>query len=105
MVEGLEIGGLFSRYRVVSKIGEGGMGEVYLAEDTELGRQVALKCLLRSGDPKSEARFAREIRALGRVRTISAGSPICSKNCNAFRKWFSASFHFPRWRSSTPDTR
>lgn len=54
-------------FELVTRIGSGGMGEVFRAVQPSLNRQVALKCLLRAGDPKAEARFAREIRALGKV--------------------------------------
>ena len=54
-------------YELLGKIGQGGMGAVYRAWQPSLGRQVALKTLLKPGDPKAEARFRREIQALGRV--------------------------------------
>src|SRR5919198_2347265 len=41
----LDIGTQLGRYEIRSKIGEGGMGEVYLAEDVQLHRKVALKVL------------------------------------------------------------
>jgi WD40 repeat protein/serine/threonine protein kinase len=54
-------------FELLSRLGQGGMGVVYRAWQASLARQVALKCMLKTGDPKAEARFAREIRALGRV--------------------------------------
>jgi TolB-like protein/Flp pilus assembly protein TadD/predicted Ser/Thr protein kinase len=55
-----------AHYRIVSKLGEGGMGEVYRATDTKLGREVAIK-ILPAGfaqDPGRMARFEREAKVL-----------------------------------------
>jgi len=56
------LGEIASRYRIVERLGAGGMGEVYLAEDLRLRRQVALKVLPASGDDASRARLLREAR-------------------------------------------
>src|SRR5579862_8860571 len=62
----LETGDRVGRYRIESKLGAGGMGEVYRAFDTQLARSVALKRLL-PGDEKDRptwvARMLREARA------------------------------------------
>lgn len=57
------IGEAISHYRIIEQLGEGGMGVVYLAEDTTLGRQVAMK-FLTSTAPDYRSRFLREARAV-----------------------------------------
>ena len=65
MADRLEKGTSFAHYRIVSKIGAGGMGEVYLAEDTKLDRRVALKILPSkfAVDKDRMSRFVREAKS------------------------------------------
>ena len=88
------IGQTVSHYRIVEKLGQGGMGIVYRAEDTTLGRQVAIKVLPEAfaEDPERMARFEREAKLLASLSHQNVASIfgleeadgkrfICSRNC------------------------
>ncbi|MEZ5290691.1 MAG: protein kinase [Vicinamibacterales bacterium] len=65
------LGAQLLHYRVIERLGAGGMGEVFLAEDTRLGRQVALKFLAPAGeaDPEARERLVREAQAASILRS------------------------------------
>jgi Tol biopolymer transport system component/serine/threonine protein kinase len=60
------VGSTLGHYKVLRNLGQGGMGEVYLAQDLVLGRQVAIKVVLPevAADPSRRARFEAEARAI-----------------------------------------
>ena len=69
------IGRTLAHYRITAAIGAGGMGEVYRATDTELGRDVAIKLLPAelAHDPERLARFEREAKLLAALNHTGIG--------------------------------
>ena len=68
----------FGRYKIISKLGIGGMGEVFLAEDTSLERKVAIKILGEDSEKDEErlARFSQEARAASALNHPNILTPI-----------------------------
>lgn len=62
------------KYKLLKKLGQGGMGEVYLGEDTKLGRQAAVKVLSKNLAKEADfvARFQKEARAMARINHDNA---------------------------------
>jgi Tol biopolymer transport system component/predicted Ser/Thr protein kinase len=70
------IGKTLAHYRIIDKLGEGGMGAVFRAHDSKLEREVAIKILPKemSGDPERKLRFAREARTLASLQHANIAS-------------------------------
>ena len=72
----LILGHKLGPYEIVSPLGAGGMGEVYRARDTRLGRDVAIKILPKemSADPVRKQRFAREAKTISQLNHPHIGT-------------------------------
>ena len=81
------IGKTLAHYEITAPLGKGGMGEVYCARDSKLGREVAIKVLPTemSGDPERLARFEREARTLATLQHANIASIYGFENDNGTR--------------------
>ncbi len=85
----LAAGTRLGNYEVIDLLGAGGMGEVYRARDTKLGRDVALKVLLSHLATNKERldRFEREARLLASLNHPNVATLPGSKSTTARRSW------------------
>ena len=83
----LHVGQTFGPYVISGRLGEGGMGEVYRARDTTLGRDVAIKVLpaVFAADPERLARFEREARLLAALNHPHIGAIYGVAESNGIR--------------------
>ena len=91
------IGSTFGHYRLLEKIGEGGMGEVYLAEDISLHRKVALKFLT----PELQLDETAHKRLLREARSAAALDHPFICHINEVGEWEGRSFFAMEWESTT----
>src|SRR5215471_5938495 len=72
-----------AHYRIISKLGEGGMGEVWRATDTKLGRDVAIKILPETfaEDAERIARFEREAKVLASLNHPNIAAIYAIEEC------------------------
>lgn len=87
----LTTGSRLGPYEVVAPLGVGGMGEVYRARDTRLGRDVAVKVLPQhlSTQPEVRARFEREAKMISSLnhRTSAFSSTSASRTASTIWSW------------------
>lgn len=81
------VGQTLLHYHIVEKLGAGGMGEVYRATDTKLGRDVAIKVLPEefARDPERLARFEREAHLLASLNHPNIGAIYGLEECEGVR--------------------
>ena len=99
-IAGIQIG----QYRVVARLGAGGMGEVYRARDTKLDRDVAIKILPARvcRDRERRARFLREARLLATLNHPTSAASTIWKTWGMRVRWCSSTSRAPRSRNVWP---
>ena len=99
------IGRTLNHYRIVEKLGSGGMGEIFAAEDTKLGRKVALKVLPpEMASPERRERFEREAKSVAALNHPNIVQVFSSKKPTASTSSSWSSCAAKPSQSFSPDT-